>query len=89
MTQRITARKVECGDVRKIVARREIEMIKKRGWSGRDATNHGTKSGMWRCLENSRPLVLSVLLSVVYVKGIENVETHAIRTHFWMPEIPL
>ena len=29
MTQRITARKLECGDVRKIVARREIEMIKK------------------------------------------------------------
>ena len=29
MTQRITARKVECGNVRKIVARREIEMIKK------------------------------------------------------------
>ena len=31
MTQRITARKVECGNVRKIVARPEIEMIKKRG----------------------------------------------------------
>ena len=29
MTQRITARKLECGDVRKIVARPEIEMIKK------------------------------------------------------------
>ena len=29
MTRRITARKVECGDVRKIVARGEIEMIKK------------------------------------------------------------
>ena len=29
MTQRITAQKLECGDVRKIVARREIEMIKK------------------------------------------------------------
>ena len=29
VTQRITARKVECGDVGKTVARREIEMIKK------------------------------------------------------------
>ena len=29
VTQRITARKLECGDVRKIVARPEIEMIKK------------------------------------------------------------
>ena len=29
MTQQITARKLECGNVRKIVARREIEMIKK------------------------------------------------------------
>ena len=29
MTRRLTARKVECGDVRKIVARGEIEMIKK------------------------------------------------------------
>ena len=29
MTQRITAQKLEYGDVRKIVARREIEMIKK------------------------------------------------------------
>ena len=29
MTQRITARKVECGDVGKRVARREIEMIEK------------------------------------------------------------
>ena len=29
MTQQITARKVECGDVGKIVARGEIEMIKK------------------------------------------------------------
>ena len=47
VTQRITARKVECGNVRKIVARREIEMIKKRGSSGRDATNHGTKNEMW------------------------------------------
>ena len=51
------ARKVECGDVRKIVARGEIEMIKKRGASAelstRDATNHGTKIGMWGCRENS------------------------------------
>ena len=39
MTQQFTARKVECGDVGKIVARREIEMIKKRGSSGYDATN--------------------------------------------------
>ena len=29
MTQRITAQKLECSNVRKIVARREIEMIKK------------------------------------------------------------
>ena len=29
MTQRITAQKLECDDVRKIVARGEIEMIKK------------------------------------------------------------
>ena len=48
-------RKVECANVRKIVARGEIEMIKKedRALSARDATNHGTKIGMWRCQENS------------------------------------
>ena len=30
-----------------------------------------------------------LVLSVVYVKGIENVETHAIRTHIWIREVPL
>ena len=43
------AKKVECANVRKIVARGEIEMM----LSARDATNHGTKIGMWRCQENS------------------------------------
>ena len=41
MTQRITARKVECGNVGKMVARREIEMIKKRGWIGRSSSFNG------------------------------------------------
>ena len=48
------ARKVEYCNVGKIVARGEIEMIKKEDRaSGRDATNHGMKIGMWQCQENS------------------------------------
>ena len=47
VTQRITARKLECGDVRKIVARPEIEMIKKRGSSAERSRRNESRHEKW------------------------------------------